>query len=217
MRRTPLSEVLIFDDFLPLKDDDFSPAAPITITVTPAASPAKKVGLVGPAWTRGEIEAPVGTKDMGGWQAAVYTEEQQKRLGVDEHGGCGDAQPRASRTCFVVMGTVGLFLALECVKLSQSFASAPISVVSALNVPPSPSDLSLWKQLLSSFTTVICIEDDVGALHRHVCQMYVRLPPTPTKALSLYLIKLFWFQLTSLDYVRAAVPLRHAQSPQQAR
>jgi hypothetical protein len=27
-----------------------------------------------------------GTKDMGGWTAAVYTEEQQTRLGVDELG-----------------------------------------------------------------------------------------------------------------------------------
>ena len=29
------------------------------------------VGLVGPAWTRGEIKKPAGKKDMGGWQALV--------------------------------------------------------------------------------------------------------------------------------------------------
>eukprot|EP00929_Paragymnodinium_shiwhaense_P106174 TRINITY_DN7136_c0_g2_i1.p1 TRINITY_DN7136_c0_g2~~TRINITY_DN7136_c0_g2_i1.p1 ORF type:complete len:202 (-),score=14.37 TRINITY_DN7136_c0_g2_i1:226-741(-) len=41
---------------------------------------------VGPAWTRGKMEPPAGDKDMGGWIARVYTEEQQKRLGVDENG-----------------------------------------------------------------------------------------------------------------------------------
>ena len=44
-----------------------------------------KQGL-GPAWTRGEIEAPQGEKSMGSWTAAVYTAEQQARLGVDEVG-----------------------------------------------------------------------------------------------------------------------------------
>lgn len=43
-------------------------------------------GMAGPAWTRGEMEPPAGEKDMGGWTAAVYTEEQQARLGVDESG-----------------------------------------------------------------------------------------------------------------------------------
>lgn len=54
----------------------------------PAPQPGvqKIVGLVGPAWTRGEVEAPAGTKDMGGWTSAVYTAEQQARLGVDEQG-----------------------------------------------------------------------------------------------------------------------------------
>ena len=43
-------------------------------------------GLVGPKWTRGEMEAPEGEINMGTWVAAVYTEEQQARLGVDERG-----------------------------------------------------------------------------------------------------------------------------------
>ena len=182
LRRTPLPEVSLFDSFLPLNDADFSPAAPITVTISPAAPPAKKVGVIGPAWTRGEIEAPAGTKDMGGWQAAVYTEEQQKRLGVDEQGSSCEGRDRRGRVCFVVMGTVGLLLALECVKSSKAFAHASISVVSALNTPLSPSDLSSWRRLLSSFSTIICIEDDAGALHRHVCVMCVQLlsraPPT---------------------------------------
>eukprot|EP00050_Salpingoeca_kvevrii_P003787 m.233542 g.233542 ORF g.233542 m.233542 type:complete len:54 (+) comp10881_c1_seq5:287-448(+) len=38
------------------------------------------------AWIREGLEAPAGEKDMGSWKAAVYTEEQQKRLGVDEFG-----------------------------------------------------------------------------------------------------------------------------------
>ena len=72
---------------------------------------AAPVKAIGPAWTRGEIEKPAGTKDMGGYKAAashlafnfdvntailvhfmmslliaswcykVYTSEQQERLG----------------------------------------------------------------------------------------------------------------------------------------
>lgn len=42
--------------------------------------------MLGPAWTRSEVEAPLGEKSMGTWTAAVYTEEQQARLGVTEKG-----------------------------------------------------------------------------------------------------------------------------------
>ena len=45
-----------------------------------------RTGLVGPKWTRGEMEAPKGEINMGTWVAAVYTAEQQARLGVDERG-----------------------------------------------------------------------------------------------------------------------------------
>ena len=45
------------------------------------------VGAVGPAWTYDKsVEKPAGKKDMGGWEARVYTKEQQARLGVDETG-----------------------------------------------------------------------------------------------------------------------------------
>merc|ERR1719473_579257 len=45
------------------------------------------MGGVGPAWTYDEtVEKPAGEKDMGSWTAAVYTPEQQARLGVDEQG-----------------------------------------------------------------------------------------------------------------------------------
>lgn len=50
-----------------------------------AAQPAA-CRAIGPAWTRGEIEKPQGTKDMGGWTSLVYTKEQQERLGLDEQG-----------------------------------------------------------------------------------------------------------------------------------
>jgi len=46
----------------------------------------------GPAWTRGELEPPQGAKRAAsGLAAAVYTPEQQERLGVDEAGAdtCG--------------------------------------------------------------------------------------------------------------------------------
>eukprot|EP00940_MAST-03C_sp_MAST-3C-sp2_P001322 g1322.t1 len=43
--------------------------------------------VVGPNWTHDpNVEAPKGEKDMGGWTAAVYTEEQMERLGVDMFG-----------------------------------------------------------------------------------------------------------------------------------
>jgi len=42
---------------------------------------------LGPAWTQDEsIEPPAGEQDMGGYVAAVYTPEQQSRLGVDANG-----------------------------------------------------------------------------------------------------------------------------------
>merc|ERR1711907_242390 len=37
-----------------------------------------------PAYLTGEIEAPKGTQDMGGWISRVYTSEQQERLHVDK-------------------------------------------------------------------------------------------------------------------------------------
>ena len=64
-------------------------------------------GSLGPAWTRGEIEAPAGEKDMGTWVSAVYTAEQQARLGVDESGAplntAGPADPGGFREQFDVV------------------------------------------------------------------------------------------------------------------
>lgn len=51
-----------------------------------AVSRGPMCGAIGPRWTRGEIEAPKGEKNMGTWTAAVYTAEQQAHLGVDETG-----------------------------------------------------------------------------------------------------------------------------------
>jgi hypothetical protein len=48
--------------------------------------PGDNASVIGPAWTRGEIEKPGGLRDMGGWTANYYTTEQQNRLGVDENG-----------------------------------------------------------------------------------------------------------------------------------
>ena len=42
--------------------------------------------LIGPDWTLGLMERPQGKTDMGTWQASVYTDEQQNRLGVDKWG-----------------------------------------------------------------------------------------------------------------------------------
>ena len=77
----------------------------------PAAAPrcgANGAGI-GPAWTRGEIERPAGSKDMGGWTAAVYTPEQQARLGVDEVGDKPYVSPleRAAPCGSAAMGGAG--------------------------------------------------------------------------------------------------------------
>jgi hypothetical protein len=42
--------------------------------------------VIGPAWTRGEIEKPAGERDMGDWTSTFYTTEQQQRLRVDQFG-----------------------------------------------------------------------------------------------------------------------------------
>lgn len=55
-------------------------AALVVLLAAPGAA------MLGPAWTRSDVEAPLGEKSMGTWTAAVYTEEQQARLGVDELG-----------------------------------------------------------------------------------------------------------------------------------
>jgi len=39
-----------------------------------------------PEWITGDIEAPKGEKDMGGWTMRAYTKEQQERLNIDEEG-----------------------------------------------------------------------------------------------------------------------------------
>jgi hypoxanthine phosphoribosyltransferase len=41
---------------------------------------------LGPAWTRGEMERPLGEEERDGCTFGVYTPEQQARLGVDKYG-----------------------------------------------------------------------------------------------------------------------------------
>eukprot|EP00656_Telonema_subtile_P014033 TRINITY_DN1713_c0_g1_i2.p1 TRINITY_DN1713_c0_g1~~TRINITY_DN1713_c0_g1_i2.p1 ORF type:complete len:306 (+),score=91.34 TRINITY_DN1713_c0_g1_i2:581-1498(+) len=43
-------------------------------------------GEATPGYLTGKVEAPKGKKDMGGWVSRVYTEEQQKRMKVDQYG-----------------------------------------------------------------------------------------------------------------------------------
>jgi 5-hydroxyisourate hydrolase len=68
----------------------FSPAPPkAPESAGGASSSADTVGntmVLPPAWLRGEMEEPAGERDMGSWIKAVFTEEQQARLSVDEMG-----------------------------------------------------------------------------------------------------------------------------------
>jgi len=43
-------------------------------------------GVIAPSWTRGEIEPPAGERTNASGTLAVYTSEQQRRLGVNEWG-----------------------------------------------------------------------------------------------------------------------------------
>jgi len=63
------------------------PLADSNKSTPPAPAPPVGGGSIGPRWTYdSSVEAPTGTKDMGGWKASVYTTEQQSRLGVNEKG-----------------------------------------------------------------------------------------------------------------------------------
>ena len=42
--------------------------------------------VLGPAWTREEMERPAGKRSLNSYTIACYTTEQQKRLGVNERG-----------------------------------------------------------------------------------------------------------------------------------
>ena len=68
-------------------------------------------GGLGPTWTFDTtMEPPAGEKDMGGWTAAVYTAEQQKRLNVDQFGnvnGKDDTGPKKPSDVNGVIGMLG--------------------------------------------------------------------------------------------------------------
>jgi len=49
-------------------------------------SPVAAASVIGPAWTRGEIEKPAGERNMGGWNSSYYTTSQRERLHVDQSG-----------------------------------------------------------------------------------------------------------------------------------
>merc|ERR1719461_483521 len=72
---------------VPIGDLNKDQTKPITTKPIPISQLNKPVGAVGPRWTWDpNFEKPAGKKEMGGWEAAVYTPEQQKKLGVDEMG-----------------------------------------------------------------------------------------------------------------------------------
>eukprot|EP00933_Yihiella_yeosuensis_P071569 TRINITY_DN7977_c1_g1_i4.p2 TRINITY_DN7977_c1_g1~~TRINITY_DN7977_c1_g1_i4.p2 ORF type:complete len:131 (+),score=39.05 TRINITY_DN7977_c1_g1_i4:40-432(+) len=93
--------------------------------------------MVGPpAWVLGEIEKPAGEKDMGGWKALVYTQEQQTRLGVDEEGNKVEAISGATASASedaVVGGMGGL---------------PPPWVLGEIEKPAGEKDMGGWKALV---------------------------------------------------------------------
>jgi len=61
------------------------------------AADSKKDALMNeatPGYITGDVEAPKGVKDMGGWQMRRYNEEQQARLHIDEQGRPQGSHPK---------------------------------------------------------------------------------------------------------------------------
>lgn len=75
-----------------------------------------------PAWTLGKMEQPAGEEALGSAIIAVYTKEQQTRLGVDKYGEKKDAVtiPRMSQD--------ELMASLDAIGVSGSTHSAPVRV-----------------------------------------------------------------------------------------
>ncbi|CAE7532766.1 unnamed protein product [Symbiodinium pilosum] len=118
--------------------------------------------VVGPAWTRGEMERPAGRKNMGTWIAGVYTEEQQRRLGVDEFG--RQVVPAPMRAA-----AGGVYAAV---------AQQP-------GAQPEVEDMGNWK--LTQFGYTSDQEARLGADHHEHCPHCNGLPvapPTLTSSLS---------------------------------
>ena len=67
------------------------------------------IRIIGPAWTRGGIggiEAPAGERNEGSFIRAVYTGEQQLRLGVNEDGEGATNSTTTATTAITATGTV---------------------------------------------------------------------------------------------------------------
>ena len=58
--------------FTPVDDVPLPASVPKSTSSQSPASAAAEPKILGPDWTRGRIERPAGTKDMGGWTASVY-------------------------------------------------------------------------------------------------------------------------------------------------
>ena len=91
-------------------------------------------GSLGPAWTRGEMERPAGQRNMGTWTAAVYTAEQQRRLGVDEMGrpSAGTLSPRTENA------------AVEALRTTRQVIAALRAELGLVSQPSSPGEVGAW-------------------------------------------------------------------------
>mmetsp|Transcript_53836 Transcript_53836/g.125532 ORF Transcript_53836/g.125532 Transcript_53836/m.125532 type:complete len:437 (-) Transcript_53836:94-1404(-) len=94
--------------------------------------------VLGPAWTRGEIEPPAGTKNMGTWTASVYSPEQQARLGVDENGKKLSVPAKAAAPATVVPSAMGM--------PQRAMALPPLWVTGGMEKPAGTKDMGTFKQ-----------------------------------------------------------------------
>ncbi|CAE7337112.1 unnamed protein product [Symbiodinium natans] len=120
--------------------------------------------VVDPAWTLGQIERPLGIKDLGSLKAAVCTQEQQRRLGVGE---CGPvAEPTQTGT--------------------SSRASTSLRAPDIVAQPAQPvEDLGSWKITPFGYTSEqeARLGRDHHGPHCSHCNGLPVVPPTMTSSL----------------------------------
>eukprot|EP00943_MAST-04B_sp_MAST-4B-sp1_P007487 g7487.t1 len=82
-----------------------------------------------------------------------------------------------SNVAFVTIGTVASDLAVKCCRQSPFFKGSQILVVTTLNDTTNDLDEHIWLNFFTqkSLKYVIVVEDDVGALYKHVCLNYAML------------------------------------------
>jgi len=140
---------------------------PVTITMPSALKMGGAKG-VGPAWTYDpSAEKPAGTMDMGGWQANVFTPEQQARLGVDTFGKAVALAPPVA-CCYAMTAdclacAAGISVEEYCKLNSKSFGCEKFA---AKSLPPVVAPVMCCKAM-----TADCFACSAGVTVEEFCNL----------------------------------------------